>query len=311
MVYEAVYNSVLKAGEKSPASLTKVKLAATATNEDMEALGGSYEIMVLSQAVQTAGFASAQTALDTAFGDVNDATAEAWFKGMEAPVAVASADELAEALAAGESVYLEGDITLDAALAVSEEVSIYLNGHELSTVGLKLAAGGSIENGTVSSAGNTNMTPHLSVTGGTLEMKDVVVEIDHYLNYQAQSNRAYGEYTGLEVANATAVLDKCTVKAANGTYRTWNYVYGITVNSGSVTMNGGSIVVKSAGASSTDLKTAISGMGTSTVTLNDVVVEAETYGTTMGDLTVNTTDRSITEADFVSYGGTYKLNFIS
>ena len=31
-------------------------------------LGNTYEILVLSQAVQTEGFADAQTALDTAFG---------------------------------------------------------------------------------------------------------------------------------------------------------------------------------------------------------------------------------------------------
>lgn len=78
-VYEAVYTKVLKAGETSPASLTKAELVKTATNEDMEKLGDAYDIRVLSQAVQSAGFDKAATALDTAFGDVNEANATAWF----------------------------------------------------------------------------------------------------------------------------------------------------------------------------------------------------------------------------------------
>ena len=79
-VYEAVYNSPLASGETSNASLTKVELSKESTNEDMEALGGTYEILVLSQAVQTEGFDDAKTALDKAFGDVDDTSAEAWFK---------------------------------------------------------------------------------------------------------------------------------------------------------------------------------------------------------------------------------------
>ena len=79
-VYEAVYKKALPAGTESTASLTKVELSKESTNEDMEALGGTYEILVLSQAVQTNGFANAATALDTAFGDVDEAKATAWFK---------------------------------------------------------------------------------------------------------------------------------------------------------------------------------------------------------------------------------------
>jgi len=91
-VYEALYTAVLKPGETSPASLTKVELAASATNEDMEALGYDYEILVLTQAVQTAGFDSAQAALDEAFGDVNATNAALWF-GADFPEAGSPGDE--------------------------------------------------------------------------------------------------------------------------------------------------------------------------------------------------------------------------
>ena len=63
---------ILPAGEITYNSLAQVYMTAAATNEDVEALDGNdngkYDILVLSQAVQAAGFTSADTALDTAFG---------------------------------------------------------------------------------------------------------------------------------------------------------------------------------------------------------------------------------------------------
>ena len=109
-VYEALYTKPLAAGEISPASLTKVDLAATSTNEDMEALGGTYEVLVLSQAVQVEGFADAKTALDTAFGDVTDVTAAEWFGGMEAPVLVKDAKALNESTNKNGTFVLTDDI---------------------------------------------------------------------------------------------------------------------------------------------------------------------------------------------------------
>ena len=76
-------NGVLPAGDTTYPSLCQVYLKHNATNEDMVALDGNangkLDILVLSQAVQAAGFADAQTALDTAFGDVNEANLNEWF----------------------------------------------------------------------------------------------------------------------------------------------------------------------------------------------------------------------------------------
>lgn len=67
-------NGVLPAGDTSYPSLAQIYLGSEATNEDCEKLdgnkNGTLDIIVLSQAVQAAGFADAQTALDTAFGDI-------------------------------------------------------------------------------------------------------------------------------------------------------------------------------------------------------------------------------------------------
>lgn len=51
------------------ASLLQVYMVPQATNEDCAFFGETYEILALSQAVQTEGFENADSALDTAFGD--------------------------------------------------------------------------------------------------------------------------------------------------------------------------------------------------------------------------------------------------
>ena len=76
------YPKAIKAGTTSPVSLMSVFLDSSTTQEDVEGVGDTYEILALSQAVQVDGFNDAQTALDTAFGDVSEmdaADVAAWF----------------------------------------------------------------------------------------------------------------------------------------------------------------------------------------------------------------------------------------
>lgn len=86
LIMEAIYLKVLEPGNTAHPSLLQVVMTHNATNEDMELLGDTYEIIVVSQAVQADGFADAKTALDEAFGvpDAVDATSGAmrcaeWF----------------------------------------------------------------------------------------------------------------------------------------------------------------------------------------------------------------------------------------
>lgn len=79
--------SKLAAGATSVPSLRQVYLNAKVDNEWYDMVDGEYKILVLSQAVQTQGFEDAETALNTAFGDLED-TAKvtsdvlaAWFTG--------------------------------------------------------------------------------------------------------------------------------------------------------------------------------------------------------------------------------------
>ncbi|MBQ6808684.1 MAG: hypothetical protein IJP07_05965, partial [Firmicutes bacterium] len=114
-------NGVLPAGDPTYHSLAQVYMKATATNEDCEAIdgnqNGTYDILVLSQAVQADGFADAQTALDTAFGKVSDKAAE-WFAnianydyvevgGKKAEVSGEAAKEILETLETGKDLIVD------------------------------------------------------------------------------------------------------------------------------------------------------------------------------------------------------------
>ena len=95
-------NGVLPAGDTSYPSLSQVYLGSETENEDIEDIDGNkngrLDILVLSQAVQTSGFADAQTALDTAFGEVTAAKAAEWFTGMTYEKTVKNFAELNNAL---------------------------------------------------------------------------------------------------------------------------------------------------------------------------------------------------------------------
>lgn len=72
-------------GQVTTASLCQIYMASSATNEDVKDLDGDndgYDVIALSQAVQAQGFANAQTALDTAFGKVDETNATKWFEAL-------------------------------------------------------------------------------------------------------------------------------------------------------------------------------------------------------------------------------------
>lgn len=122
-------NGVLPAGDTTYPSLAQVYMKATATNEDVEKIdgnkNGTYDILVLSQAVQTAGFADAETALNAGFGDITT-TNHPWADGVKVPVIVTNDAELKAAIDEGaEEIVLESgnygviDVTVNRNLTLS------------------------------------------------------------------------------------------------------------------------------------------------------------------------------------------------
>ncbi len=87
------YKVALAAGETSPISLKKFYLDKLTTQEDMAGIAivdnqtnnDNYTVYALSQAVQADGFASADAALDEAFGDIttsDEAKVAGWFASL-------------------------------------------------------------------------------------------------------------------------------------------------------------------------------------------------------------------------------------
>lgn len=114
-VVEFVYNKALAAGEKTGASLQNVKMSEDCTNEDMAALGDTFEILVLSQACQTENMGNNPVAaLDTAFGEANEANIKLWFGDMYIPdytITPATVENGTVTVPAGETQVLSGSHT--------------------------------------------------------------------------------------------------------------------------------------------------------------------------------------------------------
>ncbi len=137
----ATYNQPLKAGKISRPSLLQVVMTHNATNEDVLKMGDTYEILVLSQAMQTKNFESlsAGDALNVAFGPVTLEKAQEWFAGVYErgglpTTTVSTAAELKDAMAEGGIVVLGADIDLGAeqlTVAAGQDITIMLAGHDI------------------------------------------------------------------------------------------------------------------------------------------------------------------------------------
>ena len=155
------YKEALKPGEMSTPSLFQVYLNSKATNEDMELLGETYEILAFSQAVQAAGFDSADAALDAAFGD-NTTANHPWTNGVKLPAVVSTAKALDAALISG------GDAVLTEDLSFSSSDTTANSGYG--------ATGVSVKGGTLDGNGNSlginnwgTWDAAVHTTGGTIK----------------------------------------------------------------------------------------------------------------------------------------------
>ena len=113
------YKVALQPGETTIPSLKQVYMDKTCGNEECAKYGETYDILVVSQAIQADGFADAVTALNEGFGEITD-KAHPWaadFKASEV-FHVSSSKEMEAAMdstAATVIVYLEGDVSYDIA----------------------------------------------------------------------------------------------------------------------------------------------------------------------------------------------------
>ncbi len=154
VVFAFTYNEALAAGEKSAPSLMQLFLDKDADNDFCAKFGDTFDILVLSQAVQSAGFESAQTALDTAFGDVTADKAAEWFGGVIIPVIASEAEVVDSVFAEGGEVLLNSNIGGEGyapAVSAGATVSVDMKGNTVDADFFNNSGDLTLENGTLES----------------------------------------------------------------------------------------------------------------------------------------------------------------
>jgi len=175
------YAEPLEPGETSVPSLKQIYMNKAADNDFIETLGETFDVLVLSQAVQADGFAAddknpaAVVALTEAFGDITEDNVRKWFAEgtietddednnppLIADVVVSNDEELVEAvegLEAGEELVIglkNGTYTTNLQIPGGSDVAF-------------LGDGNTVLQGQIAS---TSSTP------GTITLKDVTVKVD-------------------------------------------------------------------------------------------------------------------------------------
>ena len=254
MLFEYVYrgasdvnrhvNGVLPAGDTSYPSLCQVYMTASATNEDVEKIdgnkNGTYDILVVSQAIQADSFANAETALNAGFGDITT-TNHPWTDGVKIPVLVDDADGLVEALENGKDVILTDDVKIDPAgmssgygttgINIKNGQTIDGNGNTLDIKGADdtwdsgiSTTGGLIKNLTVTGSFRGIFINHNSSHSEPVVLENVIIDGTTYTiscdqgmnqNFEAY-NSTFNGWTSYAATLGNAKFENCKFGQGNG-----------------------------------------------------------------------------------------------
>jgi len=226
-------NGILPAGDTTYPSLSQVYIKAEATNEDMVALdgngNGTLDILVLSQAVQVAGFADAETALNAGFGDITT-TNHPWGNAI-------IADEVG--ISEAGTYNLDGDIyTIDSAYFHTQKVTapVTINGNGATVEGVATSIDAfQWEGGTIpamsaifSSADGSKVTVNDLKFTGTMS----AIMLGHYVNsssnwYNTELNNV--DVIGTEVVSLSAGISPAVAVYGTAVLNNCN-VYGTTLS---------------------------------------------------------------------------------
>ena len=240
------YNEPLAAGETSVPSLKQIYLDHTCGNEDVEAYGETYDVLVVTQAIQAKGFEPdgavtisddaaryATAALDTGFGEVTPAKAAEWLGSMripKPPVEVNSEtprEEIIAMLTSGQDIMVTESIELaditasKTTINFTEDVIIYAaKDAEISFSKTTLLTG----TGTITVHGGKLVTPQELCTTGNATL--VIEDGEH----------TFGAFSA--TSNGSIIVNGGTLNCM-GTYAG---VMGISFGeTGSLTVNGGKL----------------------------------------------------------------------
>ena len=344
-VYVANYNEVLPATDPNtttPASLESVSMIDTATNDDVAVFDEEYTVLVLSQAVQTAGFDSKTTyaenfaeAFATAFQGGADkpltaAMIQGWFGGetepeatptpiptptpTPTPVTVSDPAELKTALTNGGNIVLNNDIELTSTLMAKKDVVIDLNGKTI----------------TAPSSGNmfqyqSNAEPSITITSstagaeinvtggdtsvllgyGSTVIKNVTINVTGCDNYSPNPFNVYGDLTLGEGTVVNVDYLGTALISNNGAIAI--VIDGAKINIGTFKTNGTAIITLN-NASTLEMKN-------TEMTIDEFVLSSfggdslvsKIDGVTIEDCTFNVTDSNGASCTFVAKNDKYRL----
>lgn len=259
-VYQVVYPEPLgftEPNNTTAPSLLQVLLSKEAEREDMQALDpdgdGLYEIKVVSQAVQAAGFESvgAKRALEEAFGT--------HFPGAMVYNTVNSAEELVTALSEGGRIQLGADMawTLAEDFEQNNEVVLDLNGKTLTVpnaypkwknwnVHAPMTVEDSVGGGSIAYSGYFNLYAHMMHTGGRINLNTInslmILKGGGY-TINGENAMVYCENNAALNIAPSGVTDAATVNIITGTIKGYHGISGTEKNR-PVTLNisGGQII---------------------------------------------------------------------
>jgi len=231
-VMQFTYKNPLEAGKTSAPSLLQLMLDSSADNADVELFGDTWDVLVLSQAVQTAGFEAtadktvAQNALDTAFGEVTEQNLIKWFGSLSPVNTVKTAAELQAALDAAEdgtTIVLGADIIGDVTVTQKENVKLTIEGANHKFDGVILVDGKSAR----------YETAGVTIKNINFDAGDDGISADAFIRLGSNVDTNLHRYTN----NVT--VDNCTftgdgiVAVKSYTGGDWNTtITGCTVNTG-------------------------------------------------------------------------------
>jgi len=227
LVAEFVYDEALAPGKITAPSLLQVFLKSEATNEDIEPFGDTWDILALSQGVQTAGFeaidtmdetetvakSAAKNALDTAFGEVNQENVTKWFGSLEIPGVIEDYAGIIE---------------------VKGKDGTYILGQDIDTEDIVLPGNGSIKldlNGKTITAEKKDQFAFGAQQGGVL-----------HLTGDGTVNMGKGFLTSK--GDAEIIIDGGTYTMDTTTRLNSKYHHSVIQNTGKMVINGGTFIGK-------------------------------------------------------------------
>lgn len=227
-VLVATYNEAVEGGKATAPSLLQLYLDPTTGNKDTALFGDTWDVLVVSQAMQTTGVSTpgADAALDVAFGNIT-ATNTPWTRENDPqdatpPYVANTADELAGFLANGGSIVIAEDITIGSSMPVTKDTVLDLNGM------------------TIDAAGTISGCP-IMLKNGKLVVKNGTLNLD---GTQTNINGTYHTAIGYD-ANTELVVDNVTFKGGTAINGTWNSdgPLKLTISNSTFDVSGSGIVV--------------------------------------------------------------------